>query len=223
MSPSADASSRFATTVLGVSDAPGWAAIDACLRQLYGNTRPIHLGTKQPWALGGPDPLDGISIYRHSGPLPHWHYIGYGMSELYEKSSPDPDISGWGFEFTFRLVRRPDEPQPPIWPAALLQQLGRYVFDSGKRFEPGHTMRASGALATDRPDSAIRAMTFTLDPELGGIATPHGDLQFLQIVGITEEEYRAALGGNSSAVLDHLAGRLPLHVTDIDRGPLIAR
>ncbi|WP_280426747.1 suppressor of fused domain protein [Nocardia carnea] len=204
-----------------MSEAPGWAAIDAGLRQLYGNAEPFHLGTKQPWALGGPDPLDGISIYQHDGPLPHWHYIGFGMSELYEKSSPDPEISGWGFEFTFRLVRRPDESQPPMWPAVLLQKLGRYVFDSGNRFEPGHTMRASGALAADRPDSAIRAMAFIIDPELGEMATPHGILRFLQIVGLTEEEYRTARGGNSPAVLNHLAGYLPLHVTDIDRGPLI--
>ncbi|NKY55597.1 suppressor of fused domain protein [Nocardia flavorosea] len=194
--------------------------MDTSLRKLYGSAEPFHLGTKHPWALGGPDPLDGISIYQHGGPLPHWHYISYGMSELYEKSSPDPETSGWGFEFTFRLVRRPNVSQPPMWPAALLQQLGRYVFDSGKRFKPGHTMRAGAALATDRPDSAIRAMAFTIDSELGRIATPHGDLQFLQIVGLTDEEYRAALGGNCSAVLDHLAGYLPLHVTDVDRGPL---
>ncbi|MEV6322580.1 suppressor of fused domain protein [Nocardia sp. NPDC051787] len=205
-----------------MSDTPGWSAIDAALRQLYGNAEPRHLGTKQPWALGGPDPLDGISIYEHSGPLPHWHYIGYGMSELYEKNSSDPETSGWGFEFTFRLIRRPNESQPPLWPAGLLQELGRYVFDSGKWFEPGHTMKASGSLAADRPESAIRAMVFTVDPELGEIATPHGDLRFLQIVGLTVEEYQEARGGNAAAILDHLSRYLPLHVTDIDRGPLIA-
>lgn len=203
-----------------MSDAPGWAAIDAALRQLYGNAEPFHLGTKHPWALGGPDPLDGISIYQHGGLLPHWHYISYGMSELYEKSSSNPETTGWGFEFTFRLIRRPNESQPPIWPAGLLQKLGRYVFDSGKWFEAGHTMKASGSLAADCPESAIRAMVFTVDPELGEIATPHGDLRFLQIVGLTVEEYQAARGGNAAAILNHLARYLPLHVTDIDRGPL---
>ncbi|NNH68425.1 suppressor of fused domain protein [Nocardia uniformis] len=182
---------------------------------------PFHLGTKQPWALGGPDPLDGISIYAHGGPVPHWHYVGYGMSELYEKESEDPAVSGWGFEFTVRLLRRPDEAQPPMWPAQLMQKLGRYVFDSGKWFEPGHTMKASGPLATDRPDSAIRAMAFTVDPELGEIDTPHGELRFLQIVGLTMKEYQAALGGNTAAVLDHLARYLPLYVTDVDREALI--
>lgn len=46
--------------------------------------------------------------------------------------SVGPDSpSGFGFELTFRLKREPDETAPPTWPAALLQALARYVFQSG--------------------------------------------------------------------------------------------
>jgi hypothetical protein len=31
------------------------------------------------------------------------HYITFGMSELYKKESENKDISGWGFEFSFKL------------------------------------------------------------------------------------------------------------------------
>lgn len=208
--------------VRGVTDSIGWDAIDGALRQLYGAAKPLHLGTRHPWALGGRDPLDGISIFARPGPIPHWHYISYGMSELYHKESSDPEVSGWGFEFTFRLVRRPDDAEPPIWAANLLQNLGRYVFDSGKWFEPGHTMKASGPIATDHADCAIRALTFAIDPELGAIGTPNGSVKFLQVVGLTLEEYEAAKGGAAPALLERLSPRLPLYVTDIDRGSLLS-
>ncbi|MFC9897840.1 suppressor of fused domain protein [Nocardia sp. NPDC127579] len=171
--------------------------------------------------MGGPDPLDGISIFGRAEPIPHWHYISYGMSELYSKDSSDPETSGWGFEFTIRVAMRQGETQPPMWPAGLLQTLGRYVFQTEKWFEAGHTMKASGPIGRD--DSAIVAMTFTIDPELGEIETPHGSVEFLQVVGLTLDEFEAARGGNAASVLQFLANRLPLHVTDIDRGTLIGR
>ena len=40
--------------------------------------------------------------------------------------------SGFGFELTFRLRRELGETAPPTWPAALLQALARYVFQSGQ-------------------------------------------------------------------------------------------
>ena len=39
--------------------------------------------------------------------------------------------SGYGFELTFRLKKQPGETVPPPWPAELLQQLARYVFQTG--------------------------------------------------------------------------------------------
>jgi hypothetical protein len=47
--------------------------------------------------LGGQDPLDGISVYWADAPVPHWHYITYGFSELYAKESSDAAASGYGF------------------------------------------------------------------------------------------------------------------------------
>ncbi|GAJ82136.1 hypothetical protein NBRGN_048_00010, partial [Nocardia brasiliensis NBRC 14402] len=143
-------------------------------------------------------------------------------TELYEKEWDNPAESGWGFELTFRLVRAAADTEPPAWPANFLQNLARYVFQSGKWFEPGHTIKANGPIAADQPDSGIHAVCFTADPELGTIETPHGSMRFLQIVGLTMPEYRAAQGGNTRAVLDQLAPHLPLFVTDTARGSLIS-
>lgn len=110
--------------------APGWDAIDGALARIYGDTKPRHWGTVMRWSLGGRDPLDGISAYERADPVPHWHYVSYGMSDLYVKESEDPVESGWGFEFTFRLAREGGGTDPPVWPANLLQNLARYVFTS---------------------------------------------------------------------------------------------
>jgi hypothetical protein len=204
-----------------MDEAPGWAAIDAALERIYGTTEPLHWATLHKWALGGPDPLDGISVHPRADPVPHWHFVGYGMSELYEKESDNPDESGWGFEFTFRLARASGAAEPPVWAANFLQNLARYVFNSGNWFEPGHTMKANGPIAADRPDSEIQAIIFVLDPELGEISTPHGRLQFLQVVGVTLDEYEAARQWNSRDLIELLTPRMPLCVTDLDRGSLL--
>ncbi len=53
--------------------------------------------------------------------------------------------SGFGFELTLRLKQEMDETAPPTWPAALMQALARYVFQSGKlaipleQYSPGLT------------------------------------------------------------------------------------
>ncbi|MEU5992001.1 suppressor of fused domain protein [Spirillospora sp. NPDC047418] len=205
-----------------MDESPGWDAIDAALRPLYGDTRPYHLGTIHKWALGGPDPLDGISVYARTEPVPHWHFISYGMTELYTKESENPDESGWGFEFTFRLARDPAEEQPPVWAASLLQNLGRYVYTSGNWFEAGHHMDVNGPIAADREDSEIRAVTFVRDPELGEISTPHGTVVFLQVVGLAMEEYEALRRWNADGMAAALAPHLPLFVTDLDRRSLLA-
>lgn len=104
----------------------------------------------------------------------------------------------------------------------MLQNLGRYVFKTGNWFEPGHHMNVNGPIATDRDDSDIRAIAFVLDPELGTIGTPHGSLQFLQVVGLATEEYEAVRQWNSDDFMAVLAPHLPKFVTDLDRRSLLA-
>ena len=81
----------------------GWDAITDEFDSLYpGQTNPKHYGTLISWDFGGNDPLKGISIY-DSGDS--WHFVTYGLSELYDKVSSNKDISGFGMEFTFRLKK----------------------------------------------------------------------------------------------------------------------
>lgn len=196
----------------------GWEAINGALDRLYPEVEPVHLGTIIRWRLGGPDPLDGVSIYPRGD---HWHYISFGMSELYEKESDDPQHSGWGFEFTFRVARAAGEEEPPRWATNLLQNMGRYVFQSGNSFAAGHYIDLNGPIRTDRPDTEIRYVAFIEDPELGSIGTPNGSVMFLQLVGLTRDEYEAAQAWNAESLLRALGEHIPLLVTDTDRGSLI--
>jgi len=202
---------------------PGWDAISAALDRLYPGQEPKHYATLVKWMLGGPDPLDGVSAWKRLSPVPHWHFMTYGLSELYAKESDDADTSGYGFELTFRLACEPGEPadaEPPAWAINFLQNLARYVFKSGNVFDDGHWMTANGPIALER-DTLICSMGFVYDPELPAIDTPNGRMHFLQVVGLTQEEERAAKQWQTRKLLDALLPKMPLWVTDLARPSLL--
>jgi suppressor of fused len=207
-------------------EAVGWAAIDAALAPLYAGQAPVHYGTLVSWRLGGPDPLQGISAYRRAAPHPHWHFVTYGFSDLYGKQTDHPQDSGYGFELTFRLADgalagATDDPEPPSWAAAFLQNLARYVFQSGNVFQPGHYLDLNGPIALGQK-TAIRAVVFAVDPELPAMETPNGRVAFLQVVGVTLDELAACKRWNTLAALDVMRPALPLLVTDLQRTTQLA-
>jgi hypothetical protein len=201
--------------------AAGWDAIDEALRPIYGEREPLHWGTVIRWSLGGRDPLDGISAYKREGDQPHWHIISYGLSELYDKESPNAETSGFGFELTFRLGCGPGDKAPPMWALGLLQHLARYVFDTGNAFAKGHHMNLNGPIARET-DTDIGAVLFVDDPELPARDTPHGRLAFVQIVGLTGDELAAVEAWNSRGFNEILRTGNPLLVTDVRRKSILA-
>jgi len=202
---------------------PGWEAIDEALAGVYGNVEPKHYGTVVGWRVGGPDPLDGVSIYESTAfDVAHWHYVGYGLTELHEKESENAEESGWGFELTFRLRRDSDaaDVEPPIWPINLMQNLARYVFESGATFAPGHHMSANGPIAVGKPTD-LTALLFVGDPQLEPRTTPHGRMQFVQIVGVTDDELAAAKAWSTKGIVALLSKRTPGWVTDLARKSIV--
>lgn len=169
-------------------DAVGWDAIDAGLLKIYPDKEPKHFAPIIHYALGGEEPLDGISVYESDKQTPHFHFVTYGFSELYySEKSAGGDFSKFGFELTFRLKKESDDDNIN-WACNLLQNIAKYVFNSGKWFEEFHFIPANGPIRSDF-DTDITALAFVQDPELGKIQTPHGEVTFLQMVGLTTEEY----------------------------------
>lgn len=197
----------------------GFDAVSRALQRLYPGQQGLYYGAIIPYALGGNDPLDGVEVWKSEHGVPHWHYVTYGFTELYEKESDDPETSGYGFELTFRL-RRGDEEQPPVWPISLMQNLARYVFSSGNVFGPGHHMNANGPIALET-DTRLTALGFRADPQLGELDTPNGRAVFLQAVGLTEDEMDAMMCWNGEKFLAALERQLPLCVTDLSRASVM--
>ena len=77
--------------------APGWDAITAAAAALHGAAEEVHRAPVPGPAFGGG--VQGISAYRAPD---HWHFVTYGLSELYDKIGDDPTTSGWGYELTLR-------------------------------------------------------------------------------------------------------------------------
>lgn len=202
--------------------AHGWDAIDKALEPIYHGQTPKHFGTVLSYALGGNDPLQGISAYKRLQPVPHWHFVTYGFSELYEKETDNPEYSGWGFELSFRLLTEPDSEEPPTWALNFLQNLARYVFNSGNVFNNGDYLNANGPIALEE-DTLIHSVVFSFDPELPPIATPNGRVEFLQVTGITTDEELAIKQWRTLDVLDVFREYLPLLVTDLGRRSLLEK
>jgi len=195
---------------------PGWEAIDRALKPIYGSAEPLHFGSAPPYLLGGNDPIHGISVYPRTAPVPHWHFVTYGFTDLFSKETDDPEESGFGFELTFRLARPAGQHEPPTWTLNFLQNLARYVFSTGNRFAPGHKMGLNGPIALDN-DTRITAICFAEDPELTDIESELGKARFVQIVGITDEEYRLIQEWSTPGLVEILRKRLPYLVTDLLR------
>ncbi|XP_051946404.1 suppressor of fused homolog isoform X2 [Xyrauchen texanus] len=213
---------------------PGLQAIYGECRRLYPDqANPLQVTAIVKYWLGGPDPLDYISMYRNVGcpgqDIPeHWHYVSLGLSDLYgdnraHEFTGQEGPSGFGFELTFRLKREVGETAPPTWPAELMQGLARYVFQSENTFCSGDHISWHSPL--DNSESRIQHMLLTEDPQMQSMQTPFGHVSFLQIVGICTEELQAAQQWNGQGILDllrgvHIAGG-PWLITDMRRGETI--
>lgn len=207
-------------------DAPGWAAIDAACAKLYPDqANPPHWAPPLPPGLG-PDALNGVSVYRAAEPAAHWHYVCYGLSDLFgDEVTDDPDArSGAGFEMTFRLLddaATDPEATPPLWPISLLSNLAKYVVKSGRGFAVGHHLNANGPIKLDDP-TLLHALTFILDPQLGSVDTPAGRVEFLQLVGLTSAEEQAGADWEMNSFMELVLQRFPMGITVLERSDLMA-
>nr|CAG4636354.1 EOG090X09WX [Eubosmina coregoni] len=212
------------------SQAPGLQFLQETILQVYPNQiNPLQVTAYIKYWLGGPDPLDYISMYDHPGIPelhipPHWHYISFGLTDLHgdgrvhaleEPSGPDFP-SGFGFELTFRLIKPTSSgadditttASPPTWPAALLQGLAKYVFHTGNSFFAGDHVSWHCPLDGSNVESRLQHMLLAEDLLLPPVAGPLGTVKFLQVVAVTEEELQVAQHWNGIAILE-LLRRVP--------------
>lgn len=167
----------------------GWNAITAAFEKLYpGQDNPNHYGTLIQWRLGGPDPLDGISIYDGGD---YWHFVTFGLSELYEKESDNPEWSGYGMEFTMRLKKGcyEDEEGEIRCICGNLQKIAKITFENNELFLPWEYIYTGQKSGIDlRQTSALTGFITVPDSKIESIDTPNGRVEFVEFIGATDAE-----------------------------------
>ena len=172
-------------------DARGWDAITEVFDKLYpGQENPLHFATLISWQLGGNDPLRGISVYDGGD---YWHFVSYGLSELYEKESEDPEWSGYGFEFTLKLKKAGlvDERAELETICGIFQSLARLTFQKGEIFQPNEYIYTGQTKGMDNRQQSKLTGFITAWDEAGEIVTPNGKVQFVKLIGATDAELKA--------------------------------
>lgn len=167
----------------------GWNAITAAFEKFYpGQDNPNHYGTLIPWRLGGPDPLDGISIYDGGD---YWHFVTFGLSELYEKESDNPEWSGYGMEFTMRLKKGcyEDEEGEIRCICGNLQKIAKITFENNELFLPWEYIYTGQKNGIDlKHKSALTGFITVPDSKIESIDTPNGRVEFVEFIGATDAE-----------------------------------
>ena len=132
------------------------------------------------------DPLDGISIYDGGS---YWHFVSFGQTEIYEKETDTPDISGYGYELTFKLKKDEyeDEEAEIRNICGILQMIARLTFTKGEIFRPFEFLY-TGQTAGQK--SNLTGFITVKDPTVETIDTPNGRVEFLELIGMTDAELK---------------------------------
>lgn len=198
----------------------GWDCIDKKMEEIYpGQTNPKHYGALVKWRLGGNDPLDGISIYDGGD---YWHFVTYGLTELYEKESENKDISGFGMEFTFKLKKDnyEDEEGEIRCICGILQSIARITFNNAEVFNPYEFLYTGQTEGIDsRRKSNITGFITIPDTQLEAMDTPNGRVNFVEFIGATNSELLALK--NKELSVKELYEKLGSDVTDYNREAMV--
>lgn len=215
------------------------------IREGYGITKggPDTLEEIRIYRNNG-DPKKGIPC--------HWHYIGFGLSDIndyiplreriardhphivkkdknklniFPPRKPGNPISGFGFELTFRLKCGSIEElqkDPPDQPITMLQGLALYIYKTKNEILVNDNITWIGSLYEKTP--SINNFLLTIDPQLNRLETISGLVQFFQVVGIHNDELRAAREWNPPGVLGMMSNDAetggPYFVTNMPRRSL---
>ena len=200
--------------------ADGWDAITEAFEKVYPTQKdPKHYGTLISWRLGGDSPLQGISIYEGED---YWHFVTYGLSELYEKESENKEISGYGMEFTFKLKKDhyEDEEAELKGICNILQTIAKLTFVNGEIFRPYEYIYTGQTQGIDiKMLSNITGFITIPDTDVAPISTPNGYVEFVEFIGANNNELIALK--NQELTVKELYEKMGKDVTNYHRDSLI--
>ena len=168
------------------------------IHPLWENAR--YYTPKIAWESGGTEPLEQISIHKEED---YFHFITYGLTELYNKESKDQTKSGFGMELTFKLKTgeykdQAVERREQFNIIKLLQNFAKYIIQENSIVKPYedtylvkgiHSSKNTGIDIAGR--SNIVAFITVPDKDLQSLDTPYGRVDFIALIGITKKELEA--------------------------------
>lgn len=198
----------------------GWDAIDKLCDEVYKEQKnPKHYGTLISYQFGGKDPLQGISVYDGGS---YWHFITYGLSELYEKESPVKEVSGYGMEFTLKLKKDnyENEENEIKCICGILQSIARITFTTGEIFNAYEYLYTGQTEGIDyNRKSKLTGFITIEDDKFHSINTPNGIVNFVEFIGVTDSELTALQ--NKQLTVKELLLKLGSDITDYQRDSII--
>lgn len=201
-------------------NAQGWDAItEECERAYPDQKNPKHYGVVISYRFGGNDPLDGVSVYDAGD---YWHFVTYGLSELYEKESDIKEISGYGMEFTFKLKKDTYENEENeikcVW--GILQSIARITFTKGELFNVFEYLYTGQTVGIDfNQKSNITGFITVPDDKFREIDTPNGKVCFVEFIGVTDNELKAL--NYKEITVKELYEKIGSDITDYHRQSVI--
>lgn len=198
--------------------APGWEVIDKEFERLYPGQNPKHYATNMVSRriFGGDEYLDGYSIYESD--KGYKHLVTYGMTELYANEEAfGGEWNKWGYEMTIKL--KEESAEDCMWAISMLANLARYTYKTENFFEANQYIAGGGTSLHQGTDSMITALITVADTEAMPQETVYGRTEFIQLVGITEQEFQAIKGSqeNLQLLIQRMKEENPDLVTDMSR------
>ena len=198
----------------------GWDAITNECERVYPNQKnPKHYGTLINWKFGGNDPLEGISIYDGGD---YWHFVTFGLSELYEKETDNNDISGYGMEVTFKLKKDnyKNEEAEIKCICGILQSIARITFTKGEVFHAYEYLYTGQTQGIDTEmKSNITGFITIPDNKINPINTPNGKVSFVEFIGATDSELIALK--NKELDVESLYEKIGSDITNYNRESVV--
>lgn len=198
----------------------GFDAISEECDRVYPDQKdPKHYAPMIKWKFGGEDPLDGISVYDAGE---YYHFVTYGMSELYEKETDNNSISGYGMEFTFKLKKDnyEDEEAEIKCICGVLQAIARITFTKGEIFKPYEYLYTGQTTGIDsKMVSNITGFITVPDNKFRTLYTPNGKVEFIEFIGVTDNELKQVI--DKKITIEELYEKLGSDVTSYTRYSVI--
>lgn len=167
------------------------------------------------WKATGKDPLEVVEMYDAGD---YWHFVSLGLSELYEKVSDNPEISGFGMELTFKLKKDDsidfDEEKQAIYKNMQIIATAAYI--DGMIFKPYEYIYTGQTDGIDYNHKSNLVGFITIpDPSVASMMTPNGKVEFIELIGVTKEEMDKLI--NKELTVKELYEQLGTDITDYSR------